>query len=467
MVNNLALLATFIINWLGFWLLFRYNHILLLFVSFILFLLGLMVVLFIFRGARVIQVLSAIFYILILFFMANVTTFHEHHQTKLHSFFVPDPKLGWRALPNIKNLSIFEAAINRSYVASTNSHGFRGPWPPRDTQANVVQGDSNVFGYGLAETETIPEQLRQQTGDFFLNLGVNGFDVHQYILQSRQIKATKTLPIKNRLLIFSLGNDYACSALITPYFYPRPYFVFDDHGKSKVIFPPVPITRQQYGLHFIPPLDRYDYVLAPLVREGGNLLDNPVIPAPSLRLPVVKWGLEMLLDNSWGRFLLRMTRKKTAPSDPGQEALLDPCYGYWAFLKRAYWPAPYRQFLPDFAKLMTLITDQGDHPLLVLLPWKSQVNPPDQETALRTLHGLGYSNSQIDFEALNQEITNLAQRLGLPCLDLTSTFKNFPHPQELFQADNHHVSVQGVKLMTAAIANYLKNTDKPNKFSHN
>lgn len=133
-----------------------------------------------------------------------------------------------------------------------------------------------------------------------------------------------------------------------------------------------------------------------------------------------------------------------------------PWYGSWCFLKTSHWPAPYRQFLPHFSKLLEVLRQQGAETILILLPMRQQVIPSEHDAALQQLSDAGYSPDQIDFFSLNQEIMRRCREIGLPCLDLTPHYKAYPNPEELYQEEDQHLNEKGTALVSAAILNFLE-----------
>ena len=96
------------------------------------------------------------------------------------------PLLGYDGLPNVRGR--FHGA-----TVSHNSHGNRGPEAafakPAGVRRVVVMGDSQAWGYGVGDGETIPAQLArllEQGGGArweVLNLGVGGYGTDQAFLK--------------------------------------------------------------------------------------------------------------------------------------------------------------------------------------------------------------------------------------------------------------------------------------------
>mgnify|MGYP000016031626 CR=1 FL=1 len=135
----------------------------------------------------------------------------------------PDPLLGWAMRPKVENFSL-QMGTKREMI-STDSLGFRNnlPYPADGRILCAVQGDSNVFGFGLAFDDTLCEHLNRLLGGGIYNFGVCGYDTNHFFFQYEQL--AKVLKPAVRLIVFNTGNDFSAAALATPYYYPRPYLM--------------------------------------------------------------------------------------------------------------------------------------------------------------------------------------------------------------------------------------------------
>jgi hypothetical protein len=447
------------LNALSWWALIYFKLTVFILLGFILFIMSLMAILFIFNKSKL-KYFAGIIFTLLVFLCGNLFADYYSHKAQLWKFFITDPQLGWKAGAGLQNVTL--EGIKKTYVVSTNHMGFRGKWPENHEVVNVIQGDSNVFGFGLDEPETLASQLSRKGNRLCVNLGINGYDLHQYILQYEQIKPK--LQVKHRIIIMSLGNDYACSTLIAPYYYPRPYLYSEKESEPlRVIQPQVPLALQEYGLHFIPSLSRYDDLLS-RYGKGHDFLDGISIPGYLLKIPLAKWTLERMMRGPSGRALFRMLLggpKAKAATDHAID--MAPWYGCWCFLPTDLWPSPYREFRANFSQLLAKMRGQGEETVLVILPMRQQVNPVDHAAALEKMRKSGYSLDQIDFLTLNQEIMNRCGQIGLPCLDLTPYLKLYPHPDELFQPQDQHLTAKGTELASNAILTFLEKLGKNGK----
>ncbi len=90
------------------------------------------------------------------------------------NLYVADPEVGLRLRPNAAQAVQFGGAAVTS--VRTNSQGYRGgEWPPPGDVATgevLVLGDSQAFGLGVEETETLAALLARERGGSVLNAGV-------------------------------------------------------------------------------------------------------------------------------------------------------------------------------------------------------------------------------------------------------------------------------------------------------
>lgn len=83
--------------------------------------------------------------------------------------YIPDDHLGNAMRPEFRRRMYWQ---NHIWMHQTNADGYRGP---RLSQADAVfLGDSMVYGHGVEQSQTVPEQFSQQTGLSAANLGQQG-----------------------------------------------------------------------------------------------------------------------------------------------------------------------------------------------------------------------------------------------------------------------------------------------------
>ena len=201
--------------------------------------------------------------------------------TNKHSIwtgFEYDRSMGWYPLKNMKNMPL--QSLEGMYFVTTDEFGHRNQLPYTPDLEHIVQGDSNLFGYGLKDEETLCRKLGTITGKKFYNFGVSGFDFCSYYFQYKRF--AEEFNIKKRIIFFNIENDFTCSALLSPYLIKRPYLEnvngvikeFPDNTNA--------LKRQVYGYKFIDKYKQFDHSVEPLAsgREWGNICPKWVEAVP-------------------------------------------------------------------------------------------------------------------------------------------------------------------------------------------
>ena len=111
------------------------------------------------RISRKTLVLIATSWILGTLWVSNWAVGYWQSRQRLWSGFVFDARYGWYPEANLKQRTLL--IPNGTYLASTDELGHRNPLPYPDDHAlpAILQGDSNAFGFGLAEDETLSAVL--------------------------------------------------------------------------------------------------------------------------------------------------------------------------------------------------------------------------------------------------------------------------------------------------------------------
>lgn len=343
-----------------------------------------------------------------------------------------DAELGWYPIAGQTNTR-FEGA-DGTYRASTDALGHRNarPYPADGVLPVIVQGDSNIFGFGLADGETFCERWTVRGGAACFNVGVPGFDPQHYLVQHRALNR-RGFEIKRRVVIFNVGNDYAMAALSTPYLLPRPY-LFLVNGKRTESGPIAqPFQRQVYGHHFIPPLSAFDFGLT-TVTLGRDW--NGVPPAIEA-VPLVAMAAEKL-----GARTVALYTHIFARDAERQGKVFNPYYPNWQMQVFDAWPEPYRLYAPHFRALMAAIGEQpAGETVVVLMPMKERVVPARREAVLATL-----PSDTIDPDALSRFVAAAAEAGGMRVIDPTAAFLAHPDAAALYQSDGH-LSAAGMDLL--------------------
>src|SRR5213083_2702144 len=91
-----------------------------------------------------------------------------------------DPDLGWHHRPG-QRASV--AMPSSSFEVRINAKGLRGPDVPYERRAGrprvLILGDSQAWGFGVAEDETTASVLQTASGAEVINAGVSGYSTDQ------------------------------------------------------------------------------------------------------------------------------------------------------------------------------------------------------------------------------------------------------------------------------------------------
>lgn len=117
--------------------------------------------------------------------------------------YVADAALGVRLEPDFDTVLAFKE--NPPGPIHVNASGYRGAdWPEGRTGEIAVIGDSQVFGLGVADHETLPAQLEAATGVPTLNLGVPTYGPPEYLALIDEVAPRRPSVI---VMVVNFAND--------------------------------------------------------------------------------------------------------------------------------------------------------------------------------------------------------------------------------------------------------------------
>lgn len=356
------------------------------------------------------------------------------HYSPYWKGFEPDPLTGWKGVPNLKNFVMKGGAV--SFTVTTNALGYRETEGVRDVEY-LVQGDSNVFGYGLADDELLTAQLNKKSGKIaFYNAGVYGFDVNNYYFQYNKIK--DEVSFRNRIIMFNVGNDFTVSILKTPYYMMRPYLDIDPTGKPVEKYTHPPVSGQIYGVKFIDKYASYDSIVsAPLRYSWWDYYPDFFPRAP----------LAMLLIEKFMAFPCFKTIQFT-PSK------LEFFYPTWMLLKKDHWPEPFKSYAKDFKRILKALHEQDQSVILCLYPMRQQVLKEDRRKAVASLLKQGWKHEDICPLALNKYLMETCREIGMDAVDTTPALQGMN--DDIFQANNSHLSSKGMEIVATVLWEHLE-----------
>lgn len=123
------------------------------------------------------------------------------------NFYQPDAELGARLRPGATMRFRFQD--NPTTDIAVNAQGYRGPdWPAQVEGAVLVVGDSQVFGLGVNDDETMAAQLAELTGRTVLNGGVPTYGPGEYEAVVREQLASHPEGITTVVYVVNMANDF-------------------------------------------------------------------------------------------------------------------------------------------------------------------------------------------------------------------------------------------------------------------
>jgi hypothetical protein len=121
------------------------------------------------------------------------------------NLYEPDAELGARLVRNGSQRLAFTG--NPATTVRTNSRGFRGgEWPAPTENELIVVGDSQVFGLGVEDDQTVPARLGAVSKRQVINAGVPTYGPAEYLATARRL--VKERPKAGVVLVFNVANDF-------------------------------------------------------------------------------------------------------------------------------------------------------------------------------------------------------------------------------------------------------------------
>ena len=301
------------------------------------------------------------------------------------------PLLGYDGLPGVRGRF-------RGHTVTHNSHGNRGPEvafaKPAGVRRVVVMGDSQAWGYGVGDEDTIPAQLARlleaEGGARWevLNLGVGGYGTDQAFLKYL-VQGARYSPDVVVLTVFK--NDPVENARTLAWGVEKPRFYLED---GRLCLGNVPPAR------------------APGWPNNRLLADRE----PSLRIP----GTDLdLARSATARFFMR---REWLPSllarDDSGLAVVREHVG--CIRNREAYEGDGMEILERLvAELARLTSRQGARLVLLFVPRSKEVEDPAMAAY--------YDAAAAAFRAQAIPFVDLRRRLAAPAGGLPPFLPNDPH----------------------------------------
>jgi hypothetical protein len=157
------------------------------------------------------------------------------------TFYTPDPALGYGLAPSVtaRHWTMEGKRVIYDVIYRTDEHGRRLTPMSHDTPVEsfvLFFGDSNTFGQGLAQTETLPYYAAEQsTGYRAYNYGVPGYGPAQFLGLARQGRLGQEVAERDGYAVFFLipahvGRVVGSSQVSTRWGRHFAYYTVDDRG---------------------------------------------------------------------------------------------------------------------------------------------------------------------------------------------------------------------------------------------
>ncbi len=374
--------------------------------------------------------------------------------------YLASPEVGWKFKSNLalKDFTDTEPPID---LMVTNSLGYRDSLDPTqitpEKKVIVLQGDSNVFGYGLKSEDTLSRQvetlLNQCAGSnaySVINAGIPGYDLNQYLIQKEEILAN--YPVDSLVMIFNLNNDIGTTALEFTYGVTRPYFVGQDDAltwvNSRFSYP-----QRIYPIQFIPAYAAYQALLEPgnqkkefIINPNNPLSHSHLYLETVIRLHQFCPVCSNLLI---GRFSQDFTNR-----DQKMGAAFTPFGGYWIYLSPT--PPPYSLHTPTIKALLKAWYESKPAPqqFVLIMPDKAAVVPE-----LLTEYQQAADKLDLGSLQLRQPTTYLQTiltELNIPFIEPLNYLRRQPDPTKLFLKKDTHYNARGQKILAQLIAQKIR-----------
>lgn len=361
---------------------------------------------------------------------SNFLVEYWQSQQRLWTAFVFNARYGWYAEPNLVKHRL--STPHGSYLATTDELGHRNtiPYPADGVLPIVVQGDSNAFGFGLSDEETLASKLNAHiNGGTVFNLGVPGFDLNHYYYQYEDL--SHRFKMETRIIFWNIGNDFTLSAIETPNYFRRPYLYVESGDLKQAADFVAPFPVQGYGQSFLPPYRKYDTLISEPAYDWAD-----IYPPGLIRIPLSR-QLIRTYHPKLSKAVERLFRRQ-----PELE-LYDPS---WMLLKREHWPVPFDQYARDFPVLLRALKQQNRQLILCPFPFREQVIPTEYAGKKGKLLTEGHRPDELDPLAFNTFLKQVCDAEGIRLIDPTAEFLQSKEPRALYQQGDQHLSAAGMEL---------------------
>lgn len=337
--------------------------------------------------------------------------------------FVLDHTCGWYPTKEL-NGYVLEAKAGNYYSASTDELGHRISEGANIENAEMIfQGDSTLWGFNLANEETLPAILNREHQYKAYNMGVPGYDLNNIYFQYE--KHRELVADKARVIWFNANNDFLATFMATTYHIKRPHLYFEGDEVVKRTDYANAIPFQAYGNHYNKAYAQYDYLKAN--NDGYDWAWYA--PRWSEHFPLILFAFYKCYP-IWINIA-------------GQEAPThDKPRIEWALLEPySSWPEPYAQMARDMKRWIALFKAQSGSLTLVYFPSTNEVSSYKQEAHESGLHAL---------------MREACEANDVPFISLTDPLSQAAESIEIFQPNDSHPTETALQISAQVIAEYMQ-----------
>ncbi len=361
-------------------------------------------------------------------------------RTRFWTHFIPDKNLGWHP----KHSADFEAKWYKATVQKihTNSLGLRDSLEPKEVgykKVVFIQGDSNIFGFGMEDNQVVSYHLQELLGKgkyAVINGGCSGYDLQNYVKQFKEL--SKKYKIIYNIIFFNLINDAATSLMRTAYRIQRPFYDLND-GELKFYYSSVRTNGQYYGFEFVPSLKQYNR-LVQANQDPALFRHNFLTRYSHLIFNIYR---KQLPESCYPDPIFTQEEKDMA-------VLLNPNAGGWLYMEE--WPEAYRSGKQLLVRLFKEYTKYPQTKTIVIfIPMRDQILVPWEEAKrnlVKTIAATGkYDDVEIERLAINIHMAGIVRKAGLSVCDPTTGFDVHPEREHLYLEGDDHFSAKGHRLL--------------------
>jgi hypothetical protein len=266
-----------------------------------------------------------------------------------------------------------------------------------------------------------------------INLGVGGYDLHQYLTQSSTV--VEQYGLDWLIMLFNSRNDYDRAMLKATYGAYRPFWVLED-GQLQQIALEEPFALQIFPVEFQDSFAEYNRYLS--YEDTIQFSIDPDHPLASswLYITTERWLWDV--------------RPRSEPSQAEIDDFEFYISGWWKFEDPI--PEPFASYQPTFEAIMSAWAQQANHTQVFILPdrreilWEEETEPLVAAAFERM--GKAAPNPTVFLDWITQ--------MDMPSYSFYDDMMAVDEPPALFLPGDSHLSPAGYRLIGEAACQQLQ-----------